>query len=75
MEMDSLTEIRVQSSGFGYKKNLAKDKNVRCIIDAFTILSPGSGYTVLQQCIVNGELGVQKQFLMLKMDLLLVLVF
>ena len=35
-----VTEIRIQSSGFGYKKNLAVDKNVRCIIDAFTILSP-----------------------------------
>ena len=35
-----LTEIRLQSNGFGYKKNLAADQGVRCIIDAFTILRP-----------------------------------
>ncbi len=53
-----LTEIRVQSSGFGYKKNLAKDKGVRCIIDAFTILRPGIGYTTAPDLYVNGELGI-----------------
>ena len=54
-----LTEIRVQSSGFGYKKlNLASDNDVRCIIDSFTILSPGSGYTSVPDMYVNGELGI-----------------
>ena len=53
-----LTEIRVQSSGFGYRKNLAKDKGVRCIIDAFTILRPGIGYTTAPDLYVNGELGI-----------------
>ena len=53
-----VTEIRIQSSGFGYKKNLAVDKNVRCIIDAFTILSPGIGYQSAPQMYVDGELGV-----------------
>ena len=53
-----VTEIRIQSSGFGYKKNLAVDKNVRCIIDAFTILSPGIDYDSAPQMYVNGELGV-----------------
>ena len=53
-----VTEIRVQSSGFGYKKNLPSDKNVRCIIDAFTILSPGLGYETAPDMYVNGELGV-----------------
>ena len=52
MMMDSVTEIRVQSSGFGYKKNLASDNDVRCIIDAFTILSPGIGYTSAPTCML-----------------------
>ena len=53
-----VTEIRIQSSGFGYKKNLAVDKNVRCIIDAFTILSPGIGYQSAPEMYVDGELGI-----------------
>ena len=53
-----LTEIRLQSNGFGYKKNLAADQGVRCIIDAFTILRPGIGYTEVPDLYVNGELGV-----------------
>ena len=53
-----LTEIRVQSPGFGYKKNLATDNDVRCIIDSFTILRPGVGYTSVPDMYVNGELGI-----------------
>ena len=50
-----VTEIRVKSSGFGYKKNLASDNDVRCIIDAFSILSPGRGYTTAPTILVNGQ--------------------
>ena len=53
-----VTEIRVQSAGFGYKKNLASDNDVRCIIDAFTILSPGLGYTSTPKMFVNKTLGI-----------------
>ena len=53
-----LTEIRVQSPGYGYKKNLASDNDVRCIIDSFTILRPGIGYTSVPDMYVNGELGI-----------------
>ena len=53
-----LTEIRVKSSGFGYKKNLASDNDVRCIIDSFTIRRPGIGYTSVPDMYVNGELGI-----------------
>lgn len=53
-----LTEIRVKSSGYGYKKNLATDNNVRCIIDAFTVIRPGIGYTEKPDVYVNGELNV-----------------
>ena len=52
-----LTEIRVKSPGFGYKKNLASDNDVRCIIDAFSILSPGRGYTSAPTILVDGEEG------------------
>ena len=53
-----LTEIRIKRPGYGYKKNLASDKGVRCIIDSFTILRPGVGYTEVPKMYVNGELGV-----------------
>jgi len=53
-----LTEIRVQSPGFGYKKNLATDNDVRCIIDSFTLLRPGIGYKSVPDMYVNGELGI-----------------
>ena len=53
-----LTEIRILSSGYGYKKNLAEDLEVRCIIDAFTVIRPGIGYTSIPDMYVNGELGV-----------------
>ena len=58
-----LTEIRIQSPGFGYKKNLATDNNVRCIIDSFTILRPGIGYTSVPDMYVNGELGIAEAVL------------
>jgi hypothetical protein len=53
-----LTEIRVQSSGYGYTKNLAEDNGVRCIIDTFTIIRPGIGYTETPDMYIDGELGV-----------------
>ena len=53
-----LTEIRVQSPGFGYKLNRASDNDVRCIIDSFTIRRPGIGYTSVPDMYVNGELGI-----------------
>ena len=52
-----VTEIRVKSSGFGYKLNRASDNDVRCIIDSFSILSPGLGYTSPPKILVDGEEG------------------
>ena len=52
-----LTEIRVKSSGFGYKKNLASDNDVRCIIDAFRILNTGRGYETAPTILVDGVEG------------------
>lgn len=53
-----LTEIRVKSSGFGYRKNLASDNDKRCIIDAFTVLRPGIDYTEPPTIYVNGRTDV-----------------
>ena len=53
-----ITEIRIKAPGYGYKLNLADDVGVRCIIDSFTILSPGIGYTSRPDIYINGELGV-----------------
>ncbi|CAR63422.1 putative base plate hub subunit and tail lysozyme [Synechococcus phage S-RSM4] len=53
-----ITEIRIKSPGYGYKLNLASDAGVRCIIDSFTVLSPGVGYTETPELYINGQLGV-----------------
>lgn len=53
-----LTEIRVKSPGYGYKKNLANDKGLRCIIDDFTLVRPGTGYKEIPDVYINGELGI-----------------
>ena len=57
-ESGRLTEIRVQSPGYGYKLNLASDNGVRCIIDAFTVLRPGVRYTSQPDMYVDGRVGV-----------------
>lgn len=57
-EKGLLTEIRVKSGGYGYKVNLAENRNVRCIIDTFTLIRPGEGYTETPTIYVNGVLGV-----------------
>ena len=53
-----VTEIRIKSSGYGYKKNLQQDNNIRCIIDTFTLIRPGEGYTEPPKVYVNDQLGV-----------------
>lgn len=53
-----LTEIRVKSSGFGYRKNLAADNDKRCIIDAFTVIRPGIGYSSTPTIYVDGRTDV-----------------
>jgi len=53
-----ITEIRIKSPGYGYKLNLPSTRGVRCIIDTFTVISPGQGYTTKPDVYVNGELGI-----------------
>lgn len=52
-----VSEIRVTKTGANYTKNLP-DTNLRCIIDSFTLLSPGRGYTSPPTVIINGEKGI-----------------
>ena len=53
-----LTEIRVKSNGFGYKKNLPDDNGKRCIIDSLTLIRPGIDYKEPPIIYVNGRTDV-----------------
>tara|TARA_B100000902_G_scaffold28563_1_gene34346 strand:- start:3447 stop:6314 length:2868 start_codon:yes stop_codon:yes gene_type:complete len=53
-----ITEIRIKSPGYGYKLNIPDNAGVRCIIDSFTVLSPGVGYKETPEMYVDGELGI-----------------
>ena len=55
-----LSEIRVLSPGFGYKKNLSDDNNKRCIIDSFTAVKFGVGYLSKPEIFINDEKGLAK---------------
>lgn len=50
-----ITEIRIKRPGAGYKLNLASEVGVRCIVDTFTVITPGRGYTSKPDVYVNGE--------------------
>ena len=50
-----VSEIRVISGGYGYKKNLPENKGVRCIIDTFTLLRPGGGYETAPTIYINDD--------------------
>ena len=53
-----LTEIRVLSPGFGYKKNRSDDNDKRCIIDTFTVTKFGVGYQTKPEIYINDEPGL-----------------
>jgi len=53
-----LTEIRVKTPGFGYKKNLPEDTGKRCIIDTFTLIRPGRDYAEKPTIYVDGRTDV-----------------
>jgi hypothetical protein len=50
-----VTEIRVTNPGFGYKLNRPANAGLRCIIDSFTMIRPGLGYTSAPTVWVNGR--------------------
>ena len=53
-----MTEIRVKTPGFGYRKNLADDNGKRCIIDTFTVIRPGVDYKEPPTIYVDGRTDV-----------------
>ena len=50
-----VTEVRVTRQGINYVPNTANENNLQCVIDSFTLLSPGSGYTEAPVVLINGE--------------------
>ena len=50
-----VSEIRVTNPGVGYKLNKPEDGGLRCIIDAFTMIRPGEGYTSAPTVWINGR--------------------
>lgn len=53
-----VTEVRVTRQGVNYLPNTADSNNLRCIVDSFTMLSPGTGYTSIPQVLVDGKENV-----------------
>jgi hypothetical protein len=52
-----VTEVRVTRSGVGYNRNEPDDKALRCVIDSYTIISPGQGYTSAPDVYIDGVAG------------------
>ena len=50
-----VSEVRVTRTGIGY--NLNQNPELRCVIDSYTLLSPGRGYTSEPDVYVDGVAG------------------
>ena len=50
-----LTEVRITDPGLGYKLNSPETARKECIIDSFTMLSPGRKYTSTPTVYVDGD--------------------
>ena len=48
-----VSEVRVTRTGTNYKQN--KPDGLMCVIDSFTLLNPGRGYTEAPEVFINGE--------------------
>ena len=55
---NKVSEIRVTNPGFGYKVNLPNTTGKRCIIDSFTMLTPGTGYTSSPTVYIDGDSSI-----------------
>lgn len=53
-----VSEIRVTKPGLGYKVNTPEGNGLRCIIDSFTLISPGIRYTSSPTVYIDGEEGI-----------------
>ena len=50
-----VSEVRVTRTGTGY--NINQDPELRCVIDSYTLISPGGGYTSTPDVYVDGVAG------------------
>jgi hypothetical protein len=50
-----VSEIRLTRMGVGYKINKPQDNGLQCIIDSYTLISPGLGYASTPKVYVNGD--------------------
>ena len=50
-----VSEIRLTRNGINYNKNTPLNTNLTCIIDSFTLLSPGKNYTSEPKIYINGN--------------------
>jgi len=50
-----VSEIRVTRTGVNYKKNTADSTGLNCIIDSYTLITPGGGYTAKPEVYVDGD--------------------
>lgn len=52
-----VTEVRVTRTGVNYQRNVP-NINTSCVIDSFTLLSPGVGYETAPTVYIDGEEGL-----------------
>jgi hypothetical protein len=50
-----VSEIRVTRTGVNYKTNTTDQANLNCIVDSYTLITPGVGYTSAPQVYVDGD--------------------
>jgi hypothetical protein len=55
-----VSEIRVTRTGANYKVNTPTESNTQCIIDSFTLISPGVGYETAPTVYINGDPTIAK---------------
>lgn len=55
-----VSEIRVTRTGRGYVKNTSVNQNLTCVIDSYTLLNPGRGYTSEPEVYIGGQLGIAR---------------
>jgi hypothetical protein len=55
-----VSEIRVTRTGVNYKVNTPTNSGTQCIIDSFTLISPGIGYESVPVVYVNGDSNIAK---------------
>ena len=53
-----VSEVRVTRVGNGYRVNTSKEKNLTCVIDSFTILNAGRGYTSPPAVLIDNKPGI-----------------